>query len=56
MPRYDYRCKKCNAVIEISHKITEDPKLLHEQCGGELLRCIVNIHVAYKGSGWARKR
>lgn len=55
MPTYDYRCDKCQAVIEISHKIDEEPQLLHENCGGKLLRCIGVIQVVYRGTGWARK-
>ena len=56
MPTYDYKCGKCKKVIEVVHRITEEPKLLHEHCGGELFRCIGIIHVAYKGEGWARKK
>lgn len=27
MPRYDYRCDKCEAVIEVSHKIDDTPAI-----------------------------
>lgn len=28
MPRYDYKCLKCESVFEINHKITEEPQIL----------------------------
>lgn len=28
MPRYDYKCLRCETVYEINHKITEDPEIL----------------------------
>ena len=55
MPTYDYQCKKCAAVIELLHKAGEPPELVHEDCGGELVRCINSIQVVYRGEGWARR-
>ncbi len=45
MPTYDYQCKKCKAVIELLHKADEPPELVHEGCGGELVRCMNTIQV-----------
>ncbi len=28
MPRYDYKCLSCNKIYEITHRITEEPKIL----------------------------
>ena len=55
MPTYDYQCAKCQAVIEVVHKMDQKHKLLHEQCGGKLVRCINSIQVVYRGEGWARR-
>jgi len=28
MPRYDYKCLRCEHIYEIEHKITDDPEIL----------------------------
>ena len=55
MPTYDYQCITCEAVIELLHKADEPPELVHEDCGGELLRKITTAQVVYRGEGWARR-
>ena len=53
MPTYDYRCEKCDKVFEEFHGMTEDPKVLCPDCGGEAKKMIGGgLGVIFKGSGF----
>ena len=36
MPVYDYKCKKCNNIIEVSHSMKDSPEILCEECGAKM--------------------
>jgi putative FmdB family regulatory protein len=55
MPRYDYRCKKCDAVQEVKHSIKEDPEVVCLMCGSsDTRRMISATRTIFKGGGWAQ--
>ena len=54
MPTYEYRCKACEAEMEIFHSMTEDARTECPECGEqELIRLIsAGGAVLFKGSGF----
>lgn len=53
MPVYTFRCRKCGEGVEIEHKINAPHPQTHKECGGRLVRSIVEgPDVVYKGSGF----
>src|ERR1035441_10572041 len=36
MPLYEYRCHSCGKTLEVMQKFADDPRTVHEDCGGEL--------------------
>jgi putative FmdB family regulatory protein len=52
LPLYEYRCRKCGAIIEQIQKFTDEPLRECSKCGGELERLISAPAIQFKGSGW----
>ena len=53
MPTYEYKCNKCEEILECFQKITDPPLQDCPVCGGELKRLISGgIGVIFKGSGF----
>jgi len=52
MPVYDYKCRKCDKVFEVEHKIGDMPMKFCPGCGGELKRVYNPVGVVFKGSGF----
>lgn len=52
MPLYEYRCAKCEQIIEKIQKFSDSPLKLHEGCGGELERLLGKPALQFKGSGF----
>lgn len=52
MPVYEYKCIKCNEEFEVMQKISDDPLVRCDSCGGELKKLITNTSFVLKGSGW----
>ena len=53
MPTYEYKCNKCEEILERFQKITAPPLQECPVCGGELKRLISGgIGVIFKGSGF----
>jgi predicted nucleic acid-binding Zn ribbon protein len=63
MPKYTFRCRKCQQVFEYEHGMTEEhPKLCevlievapgyYEPCAGELERVFHPLGVVYKAAGF----
>lgn len=54
MPMYEYRCEKCEAVIEEMQKFSDAPLTDCTACGatGTLSKLISKSSFALKGTGW----
>jgi len=52
MPIYEYRCRKCGAVIEAIQKFSDAPLSRCEACGGRLHKLLLHASFQLKGSGW----
>jgi putative FmdB family regulatory protein len=53
MPTYEYQCKRCGKAFEYFQKVSEEPKGVCENCGGELTRLISSgAGLIFKGSGF----
>ena len=51
MPRYEYKCKKCDTTFEVVHGINENVETC-ESCGGKVRRVFHPIGIVFKGSGF----
>ncbi|MDD5747875.1 MAG: zinc ribbon domain-containing protein [Actinomycetota bacterium] len=51
MPKYEYRCRKCNESFEVVHGIGESLETC-ELCGGELRRVFHPVGIVFKGKGF----
>jgi len=52
MPLYEYKCAKCEQVIEKIQKFSDEPLKVHGDCGGELERLMGRPSLRFKGSGF----
>jgi putative FmdB family regulatory protein len=52
MPLYEYKCAKCDEVIEVIQKFSDAPLAVHESCGGQLERLLGRPALQFKGSGF----
>lgn len=52
MPIYEYKCERCDQVIEKIQKFIDPPLTIHEVCGGNLVRLISTSAFQFKGSGF----
>ena len=52
MPIYEFRCKKCNAEIEVLQKLSDKPPTRCKKCGGRLEKQASRTSVQFKGEGW----
>ena len=52
MPIYEYRCDKCQKIIEVMQKFSDKPLTRCPSCSGRLARIISNCSFQLKGSGW----
>ena len=52
MPIYEFRCKKCNAHIEVFQKLSDKPPTRCQKCGGRLEKQFSRSAVQFKGEGW----
>jgi len=51
MPRYEYRCKKCDNTFEVVHGIDDSVEAC-QSCGGEVRRIFHPLGIVFKGSGF----
>lgn len=51
MPRYEYKCKKCDESFEVTHGI-DDKVETCEKCGGDVRRVFHPLGIVFKGSGF----
>ena len=55
MPTYDVKCKECDLIYEISHRITENHPPCKE-CGSLVQTHILSPPgISFKGAGWTPK-
>ena len=54
MPTYEYRCKKCGTVFEVTHGFDDKPPktCLAKGCRGKLERVFSPPAIIFKGKGW----
>lgn len=52
MPIYEYRCERCQKIVEVMQKFTDKPLSRCPSCGGKVSRLISNCSFQLKGSGW----
>lgn len=52
MPLYEYLCQSCGKKIEVLQRFSDEPLLIHEDCGGPLEKLISTSALQFKGSGW----
>ena len=53
MPTYDYGCSSCDRVIEVVHKMTENPEITCLDCHSVMEKRISpGAGIVFKGSGF----
>jgi putative FmdB family regulatory protein len=52
MPIYEYRCEKCQTVVERIHGMKEKPVVKCPACGTKAHRVMSSGAFVLKGSGW----
>jgi putative FmdB family regulatory protein len=56
MPRYEYKCVKCEDTIIVSRSIhDDDPGYTCEKCNEPMQQVMGNISLSFKGTGWSGK-
>ena len=54
MPKYDYACKSCLAVEEVTHSIHEDPDIHCSFCGAYMKRRPQRFRAQYNSPGFTK--
>ena len=52
MPIYEYRCDQCGDSFEVMQKMSDDPIVVCEKCGGSLHKVLHPVAIHFKGSGF----
>jgi putative FmdB family regulatory protein len=52
MPIYEYECKECGKIQEVSQKFSDKPLAQCKQCSGKLHKLISHSSFHLKGTGW----
>jgi putative FmdB family regulatory protein len=52
MPLYEYKCDSCGNVFEVREKFSDEPLVVHENCGGRVERLISLSAFVFKGTGF----
>jgi putative FmdB family regulatory protein len=52
MPIYEYLCETCGKKFEVLQKFSDEPLLIHPECGGKVEKLISTSALQFKGSGW----
>lgn len=52
MPAYDFKCKSCSELFEISRPAADDSPVPCPRCGGETKQVFHAVGVHFKGSGF----
>jgi len=52
VPIYEYQCEDCRATFEAFQKMSDDPLVECEKCGGPLRKVLHPVAIHFKGSGF----
>lgn len=52
MPIYEYQCDDCGASFEAFQKMSDDPHVECDKCGGPLRKVLHPVAIHFKGSGF----
>lgn len=53
MPTYSYQCKRCSAVQDVFHGISQSPRVKCAECGGACTRLLGSgAGIIFKGTGF----
>jgi len=52
VPIYEYRCDQCGDSFEVMQKMSDDPIVVCEKCGGSLHKVLHPVAIHFKGSGF----
>lgn len=52
MPAYDFKCRACSKVFEVSRPASDDSPVACPDCGGGTKRVFSAVGVHFKGSGF----
>jgi putative FmdB family regulatory protein len=54
MANYDYKCRKCNTVVGVTHPVNDSPVILCANCGVKLMKVLSAPGLEFKGTGWGK--
>jgi len=52
VPIYEYQCDDCGHSFEVMQKMSEEPLVECEKCGGPLRKVLHPVAIHFKGSGF----
>ena len=52
MATYEYRCARCDELIEVYQSFSDAPLTKHSGCGGKLTKVLSPAGIVLKGSGF----
>ncbi|MHB8966418.1 MAG: FmdB family zinc ribbon protein, partial [Coriobacteriia bacterium] len=52
MPAYDYRCRECEAIFEVTRSIKDTAPQVCPACGSEAKRLFTPVGIHFKGTGF----
>lgn len=52
MPIYEYRCDDCGTSFEVLQRMSDDPLVTCDKCGGRLQKVLHPVAIHFKGSGF----
>jgi len=52
VPIYEYRCDKCGDSFDVLQRMSDDPLVTCEKCGGTLRKVLHPVAIHFKGSGF----
>jgi putative FmdB family regulatory protein len=52
MPIYEYKCDKCQKIVEVMQKFSDKPLTRCPSCAGKISRIMSNCSFQLRGTGW----
>lgn len=52
MPIYEYQCDECGDSFDVLQRMSDDPLVICEKCGGTLRKVLHPVAIHFKGSGF----